>query len=193
MTPKNLSLVFSLVSFLVGLSGLIVGSIALSQLQTEANKSNNSVSAGLTSLEDFIGVWEATGHSVVMRGPYNSTADEIETTFTSGSLTYVITNVDTEGRFEGIRCPSTISDNTASPVPLAGVIGENGMAQASIYFQNSESTPSHRFGTWRWLFTSDSRATLYLENHVNIPTQDTRSFTGTSSSVKVSTDTVCPT
>ena len=201
-TTNNTSpllVLFSIISFLVGLGGLIVGSIALSHIGTINNDDNissssSSQSVGLTSVEDFVGVWEALGYTTVLTGAYNASAEDIEVRYSTGSLTHIISSVDAEGRFEGIRCPSTISAGTNIPAPMGGVIGNDKLdAQASIYFRNNEATPSNRFGFWRWRFIDDSNAILYLENQVNIPTQDARAFTGSSTTKKVSTDPVCPT
>ena len=65
------------------------------------------------------------------------------------------------------------------------------MGQASIYFQNSITTPAGRFGTWRWYFHNSSAATLFLENQANWAIQDARAFTGTSFSSKISNIAQC--
>jgi len=121
MTTTNntspLLVLFSIISFLVGLSGLIVGSIALSHIRTNDNNIPTSLttspsSVGLSSVGDFVGVWEALGHTTVLTGAYNASAEDIEVRYSTGSLTYIISSVDAEGQFEGIRCPSTISATT---------------------------------------------------------------------------------
>ena len=153
MTTSNntspLLVLFSIISFLVGLSGLIVGSIALSHIRTNDNNISTSLttspsSVGLSSVGDFVGVWEALGYTTVLTGAYNASAEDIEVNYSTGSLTYIISSVDMEGRFEGIRCPSTISAGTDIPAPMGGVTGNDKMdAQASIYFRNNEATPSN--------------------------------------------------
>ena len=187
----KLETILSISSLIMGIAGISISAIALSRLNDASSQPN-----GLSRFDDFVGTWEATGSTVVLEGPYNASAEEIQTTLTGGSLTYVITVVDERGRFEGVRCPSTISENTGAPAPMGGVI-DSSMTEAlgTIWFSNSANapTPSNRWGTWRWLFHDHVSATLFLTNSVNLPTQNARSFVGSSKSKRTSGATTCPT